>query len=62
MRHAIIHTAITEAVRKCQGNGYPFELVLEFSRHKDVRTLMLYRDRDRDAQREIASLVAGSVL
>lgn len=60
--HGIRHTAITEAVKKCQENGYPFELALDFSRHADVRTLMVYRDRERDAQREVASLVAGSVL
>ena len=60
--HAIRHTAITEAVKKCQESGYPFELACEFSRHRDVRTLLLYRDRDRDAQGEIAKLVASSML
>lgn len=60
--HGIRHTAITEAVKKCQENGYPFELALDFSRHADVRTLMIYRDRERDAQREIASLVAGTIV
>lgn len=60
--HGIRHTSITEAVKKCQENGYPFEFALDFSRHTDVRTLMIYRDRERNTQREVASLVAGSVI
>jgi integrase/recombinase XerC len=59
--HGIRHSAVTEAVKKAQANGYDLEEVLDFSRHKDVRTLMIYRDRERDVQGRLSELVASSV-
>ena len=59
--HGIRHSAVTEAVKKAQANGMNLEEVLDFSRHKDVRTLMIYRDRERDVQGKLSELVADSV-
>jgi len=59
--HAIRHSAVTEAVKKAQKNGMDLEEVLDFSRHKDVRTLMMYRDRERNVQGKLSELVAESI-
>jgi hypothetical protein len=37
------------------------EEVLDFSRHADVKTMMLYRDRERDTQGRVSALAADSV-
>ena len=34
------------------------EEVLDFSGHADVRTLMIYRDRERNVQGKLAALVS----
>ncbi len=59
--HGLRHTAITTAVMAAQANGFGLEEVLDFSRHADVKTLLIYRDRERDMQGHLAALVAGSV-
>lgn len=59
--HGLRHTAITEAVKKAQEKGYPLEVAQDFSRHTDIRTLMVYRDKERNYQGEIASMVAGTL-
>jgi integrase/recombinase XerC len=59
--HGIRHSAVTEAVKKAQRNGMDLEEVLDFSRHKDVRTLMIYRDRERNVQGKLSELVAESI-
>ena len=59
--HGIRHSAISEAVKSAQSNGIGIEEVLDFSRHKDVKTLMVYRDRERDVQGKLANLVAAKV-
>jgi integrase/recombinase XerC len=59
--HGIRHSAVTEAVKKAQTNGIDLEEVLDFSRHRDVRTLMIYRDRERNVQGKLSELVAESV-
>ncbi len=59
--HGVRHTAVTEAVKKAQDNGINFEEVLDFSRHKDVRTLMIYRDRERNVQGRLSELVSESL-
>ncbi len=56
--HGIRHTAVTQAVKKARRNDMDLEEVLDFSRHKDVRTLMIYRDRDRNVQGKLSELVA----
>jgi integrase/recombinase XerC len=60
--HGIRHTAITEACKAAQAHGMGLEEVMDFSRHKNVRTLMVYRDRDRNVQGRLAALVASAGL
>ena len=59
--HGIRHTSITEACKTAAKAKIPFEEVIQFSRHKDVRTLMVYRDNDEDTQGKISALVAGAI-
>jgi len=59
--HGIRHTAITEAVKKAQAHGINLEEVLDFSRHRDVKTLMVYRDRERNVQGQLAGLIADTI-
>lgn len=58
--HGLRHAAITEACKAAQANGYALEEVLDFSRHRNVKTLMVYRDRERNVQGKLAELVAGA--
>jgi len=59
--HGLRHTAITEACKLAQAKGIGLEEVLDFSRHRDVKVLMVYRDRERDVQGQLAALVAAGV-
>jgi integrase/recombinase XerC len=59
--HGLRHTAITEACKAAQAAGIGLDEVLDFSRHKDVKVLMLYRDRERNVQGQLAALIAGTV-
>jgi integrase/recombinase XerC len=59
--HGLRHTAITEACKLAQAKGMGLEEVLDFSRHSDVKVLMVYRDRERDVQGQLAALVAAGV-
>lgn len=56
--HGLRHTSISEAVRKAQAVGMDVTKVLQFSRHKDLKTLQVYIDQVEDAQGKIAELVA----
>lgn len=56
--HAIRHLAITEACKLAQANGFGLEELLDFSRHSNVSTLMIYRDKERDIQGEISKLLS----
>ena len=56
--HGLRHTAITEACKAAQKAGIGLEEVLDFSRHRNVQTLMVYRDRERNVQGQLASLIA----
>ena len=58
--HGIRHLSITEACKLVQALGMPIEEVLDHSRHKNISTLMIYRDKDRNKQGTIAALVASS--
>lgn len=58
--HKLRHSAITQACKLAQNNGIGLEEVRDFSRHKDVRTLMVYRDRERNVQGQLASLVGNT--
>jgi len=57
--HGIRHTAITEAVKKAKENGIGLEEVVDFSDHREIKTLLIYRDRDRNVQGQISELIAG---
>jgi integrase/recombinase XerC len=59
--HGLRHTAITEACKAAQANGIGLEEVLDFSRHsrKSLSILMVYRDRERNVQGQLASLVSA---
>ena len=59
--HGLRHTAITEAIKKAQENGIDIEEVLDFSRHRDIKVLMVYRDRERNVQGSLARIVADNL-
>ncbi len=59
--HALRHTSITTAVEAAQEAGISLDEVRQFSRHKNINTLLVYRDRVRDVQGQLATLVAGAV-
>jgi integrase/recombinase XerC len=59
--HGIRHTSITTALQVAQAQGYQVETVQDFSRHADIRTVLIYRDKDNDYQGQIAGLVAGEL-
>ena len=58
--HGLRHTAITEAIKAAQANGISLEEVLDFSRHRDVKVMMIYRDRERNVQGKLSALVADT--
>ena len=60
--HGIRHLSISEACKVAQNNGYNLEEVMDHSRHKSVATLMIYRDRERDTQGAISTLVSNTIL
>ncbi len=59
--HGLRHTTITTAMEEAGRLGIPIEEVLAYSGHAkgSLPLLLAYRDRIRDRQGEIASLVAG---
>jgi integrase/recombinase XerC len=59
--HGLRHSAITEACKAAQANGMGLVEVLDFSSHRDIKVLMVYRDRERDVQGQLAALVAATV-
>ncbi len=54
--HGLRHLGITHAIAATGGN---IAKVQQFSRHKDVRTVMIYNDAGANHQGEVAALVAG---
>ena len=58
--HKLRHSAITQACKLAQSNNIGLEEVLDFSRHKNLQTLMIYRDRERNVQGTLASLVGST--
>ncbi len=59
--HGLRHTAITSAVQVAQEHGVTLDEVRQFSRHKNINTLLVYRDRVRDVQGQLAAMVADTV-
>jgi integrase/recombinase XerC len=62
--HGVRHTAITEACKVAAENGIGLEEVLDFSRHsrKSIAVLLVYRDRERNLQGQLASMIAAQVV
>lgn len=60
--HGVRHLSISEACKAAQNNGSALEEVMDHSRHKSIATLMIYRDRERDVQGAISTLVANTIL
>ena len=52
---------VSEAVKAEQSSGMGLEEVLDFSRHRNVTTLMVYRDQERNSLGQLAGMVAGGV-
>ena len=57
--HGIRHTAITEAVKKARENGIGLEEVRDFSNHKGIESLLIYRDQERDVQGKLSDLISA---
>lgn len=58
--HGLRHTAITEAVKAAPAAGIGLDEVRQFSRHRNVNTLLIYRDHERNVQGRLAGLVAAT--
>jgi len=56
--HGLRHTGITEAAKKAPLSGMGLEEVLDYSRHREVETLMVYRDREQNVQGLLAMVAA----
>ena len=59
--HGLRHSSISRAVQVAQANGYGLEQVMDYSRHANVQTVLVYRDKEEDAGGEIAKLVSESL-
>lgn len=59
--HGLRHTCISSACEVAARKGIPFEEVRQLSRHKNVQTLMVYRDRLEDLQGQLSTLVSEMV-
>jgi len=61
--HGVRHTAITEACKVAAENGIGLEEVLDFSRHSrsSIGVLVIYRDRERNIQGQLASCIAAEI-
>lgn len=59
--HQLRHDSITEAVKSAQSSGYGLEEVMDFSGHSQIGTLLVYRDRERNVQGQLAGMVAAKV-
>jgi integrase/recombinase XerC len=59
--HGLRHTAITTAIDAAAANGLSIDLVRQFSRHKSIGTLLIYRDVHENKQGQLAEYVAATV-
>ena len=57
--HGIRHTAITQAIDIAARKGLSIDVVRQFSRHRSIGTLMIYRDQHENKQAAIAEWVSG---
>ena len=56
--HGLRHAGITRACERAAEAGIGVEEVLAYSGHADLRTLLVYRDRLRNVQGQLAAMVA----
>lgn len=59
--HKIRHDSITEALKVAAANNIGLDDVRAFSRHSDIKTLLIYKDEIDDAQGKLADLVSKKV-
>ena len=59
--HGIRHTAITNAVEMTEQLGLTLDQAMDFSRHKRIDTLLIYRDRIDNVQGKLANAIAKKV-
>jgi integrase/recombinase XerC len=61
--HGLRHAAITVAIEQGQKAGIGLDQIRHFSRHKQVATMMIYRDERNQAetQAQLATIVASSL-
>lgn len=60
--HGIRRSSVSEVATKAQEMGHRLEEVLEFSRHRDIRTLQVYLKRSGKAQGKFSSLAHSEIL
>jgi integrase/recombinase XerC len=59
--HGIRHTAITQAIDAAAKQGLSIDVVRQFSRHRTIGTLLVYRDQHENKQRQLAEWVSATV-
>ncbi|OQW48522.1 MAG: hypothetical protein A4S09_04915 [Proteobacteria bacterium SG_bin7] len=59
--HCLRHDAINTALKVAAEHNIGLDDVRKFSRHSDIKTLLIYKDEIENAQAKIASLVAGKI-
>jgi integrase/recombinase XerC len=59
--HQLRHDAITQAVISAKDSGIGLEEVMDYSGHRQIGTLLIYRDRERNVQGQLAGMVAAKV-
>jgi integrase/recombinase XerC len=57
--HGIRHTAITQAIDAAAENRLSIDVVRQFSRHRSLNTLMIYRDLHENKQEVLATWVSN---
>lgn len=55
--HRIRHTSITEAIKNSEKHGIRLDEMVQFSGHKNINTMLIYRDNLRNVQGEVANYV-----
>ena len=62
--HALRHTAITTAIERGQQAGIGLDRIRAFSRHRNIETMLVYRDEHDRAgvQRSLTDIVAHSLV
>lgn len=59
--HQLRHDGITASVIAAKNCGIGIEEVMDYSGHRQVGTLLVYRDRERNVQGQLAEMVASQV-